>query len=215
LAVTLRAAQPSDAPFLAWIVLAAGRSHVATSFWDLLLDRPGDGAVRAFLERMLLAPHRSWWHHAHFLVAERDGEPGAALCGFSHEDPEVEAPAAAVSRALAAHGVSRATAEAGFARAAPFMLCTMEPLPGAWVVENVATHPDHRRQGLADALLEEMLGRGLARGHALAHLTLFIGNTPAQRAYERRGFRVAHERRDPRFEAAVGCPGLARMECAL
>jgi ribosomal protein S18 acetylase RimI-like enzyme len=213
--VALRAARPSDAAFLAWVVLAAGRSHVATSFWDLLLGRPGDPAVRAFLERLLLAPRRSWWHHAHFLVAERDGEPAAALSAFSPDDPEVEAPGAAVGRALAAHGVPEAVAEAGFARAAPFMLCTMEPLHGAWLVENVATHPDHRRLGLVDALLGEVLERGRAAGHALSHLTLFIGNTPAQRAYERRGFRVTRERRDSRFEAAVGCPGLARMECAL
>ena len=212
MAVAIRPARPDDAAFLAGVVLAAGRSHVATSFWDLLLDRPGDAAVQAFLERLLLASRRSWWHHAHFLVAERDGVPAAALSGFANDDPEVEAPAPAVGRALEAHGVARAAAEAGFARAAPFMLCTLEPAAGSWLVENVATHPGHRRHGLADALVAEVLERGRARGHALAQLSLFIGNTPAQRAYERHGFRVVAERRHPRFEAVVGCPGLARME---
>ena len=42
-----------------------------------------------------------------------------------------------------------------------------------------------------------------------------IGNTSAQYAYERVGFRIVSEKRHPDFEAAIGCPGLAKMECPL
>jgi ribosomal protein S18 acetylase RimI-like enzyme len=212
---TLRPAHPDDAPLLSWVILAAGRSHVATSFWDLLLDRPSDGTICAYLDRLVLAPRRSWWHHETFLVAEAGGEPAAALSGFAPDDPGMEAPALSVSGALAAQGVARADAEAGFARAAPFLACTLEPAPGAWVVENVAARPAHRGRGLGDALVEEVLARGRARGHRLAQLTLFIGNERAQRLYERHGFRIAVERRHPAFEAAIGCPGLARMQRVL
>jgi ribosomal protein S18 acetylase RimI-like enzyme len=208
----IRSARSDEVPFLAWVVLAAGRSHVATSFWDLLLARPGDTEVGRLLEQLLRAPSRSWWHPAHFLVAERAGEPAAALSGFAPDDPGVEAPPAAVRRALAAHGLAGGDAAAAFARAAPFLTCTLEPSPGAWVVENVATRAAHRRRGLADGLLEAILDAGRARGHELAQLTLFLGNAPAQRVYERHGFRIVAERRHPEFEAAVGCPGLARME---
>ena len=40
---------------------------------------------------------------------------------------------------------------------------------------------------------------------------LLIGNEPARRAYLKHGFRHADEKRDPEFEAAVGCPGLERL----
>jgi ribosomal protein S18 acetylase RimI-like enzyme len=214
--IRVRPATRADAPFLAWAVLAAGRSHVATSFWDLFLDHPGDAAVEAFLaQRLLLAPWRSWWHPAHFLVAEVDGEPAAALSGFAPGDPDVRAPQAALLDAFRAHGGDAAAFAAGIARASPFFTCTLDPSAGAWLVENVATRPGFRRRGLTARLVTEILARGRGAGHALAQLTLFVGNTPAQRAYEQAGFAIASERRHPEFEAAIGCPGLARMQRAL
>lgn len=212
---SLRAAQAPDAAFLARVILAAGRSHVATSFWDLLLDRPGDAAVCAYLERLVLAPRRSWWHYRNFLVAESDGEPAAALSGFAPVDPEIEAPEPAVVRALGGQGMTPASVETAIRRASPFFTCTQTPTTGAWVVENVATRPEHRRRGHVAALLPRILEEGRDRGYEIAQLTIFIGNDPARRAYEQAGFRVASEKRHPEFEAAIGCPGLARMECPL
>jgi ribosomal protein S18 acetylase RimI-like enzyme len=211
--IRIRTATPADAPFLGWIVLAAGRSHVATSFWDLLLDRPGDAAIESFLsERFLTAPWRSWWHHAHFLVAEVDGEPAAALSGFAPFDPAVREPEAALTDAVHAHGWDDARLGAGIERASPFFTCMMEPDRGTWLVENVATLPAFRRRGLVAALLEEVLARGRAAGHDTAQLTLFVGNRSAQFAYERAGFAITKQRTHPVFEAAIGCPGLARMQ---
>jgi ribosomal protein S18 acetylase RimI-like enzyme len=56
-----------------------------------------------------------------------------------------------------------------------------------------------------------VLDEGRRRGHALAQLTILLGNAPAQRAYEKLGFKRAEERRHPDFEAAIGCPGLGRL----
>jgi ribosomal protein S18 acetylase RimI-like enzyme len=208
---TIRPATPRDGAFLAWVCLAAGRSHVATSFWDLLLATQ-DGDLHAYLERLLLAPQRSWWHHAHFLIAEVDGEPAAALSGFAPEDPGVAQPEKAVLEAARDHGLDEASLAAGMTRAAPFFSCTTSPSPGAWLVENVATLPAFRRRGLVAELVPGILDRGRAAGHGLAQLTIFIGNSAAQRVYERAGFELVSEKRHPDFEKAIGCPGLARME---
>ena len=40
-----------------------------------------------------------------------------------------------------------------------------------------------------------------------AQIGVFIGNEPARRAYLKAGFEVVGEKRDPDFEAAMGCPG--------
>ena len=61
-----------------------------------------------------------------------------------------------------------------------------------------------------DRLLGEILERGAIAGHRLAQITYFIGNEPARRVYEKRGFRVHVARRSPEFEAALGAPGLER-----
>lgn len=210
----IRPATRSDAPFLAWTILAAGRSHVASSFWDLLLDRPGDPAIEAFLaERLVLAPWRSWWHHSHFWVVEVDGEPAAALSGFAVGDPEVRPPDAALLAALEGHGWDANALAEGLRRASPFFTCTTEADPAAWIVENVATRPEFRRRGLLARLLPEALGRGRAGSLPFADLSLFVGNTAAQRAYEAAGFAILDERRHPDFAAAIGCPGIARMRC--
>ena len=83
------------------------------------------------------------------------------------------------------------------------------------MVESVATRPEARGLGLAHELVERVLEEGRRRGHRAAQLSLLIGNAPAQRVYERFGFAIAAEKRDAAFEAALGCPGIARMMCAL
>jgi ribosomal protein S18 acetylase RimI-like enzyme len=95
-------------------------------------------------------------------------------------------------------------------RALTILNISMQHEQGAWVVESVATRPEFRRRGLIDLLMDEMLERGRARGATTVDIGVFIGNDPAQRAYEKHGFRVVDEKRNAAFEAVYGTPG-ARM----
>jgi len=110
--------------------------------------------------------------------------------------------------------VERLLVEA-IARATPFFGCMHETPPGAWLVESVATRPEARGQGLGAALVEHVLGDGRRRGHSDAKLSLMIGNSAAQRLYERAGFAITAEKRDAALDAAIGCPGVAQMSCPL
>jgi len=205
---TVRRATPDDAPFLAWVVLASARSHLPRGFWDLLVPE-GEAERLAFAERLLLAEEPSWWHWSLFWIAEREGRPGAALSGF---DPtQLAPPNASVPAAAGACGMGREQLAAAFARCAPAFACFHEPTPGAWIVESVATRPEARGAGLGAALVEHVLAEGREQGHSLAQLSLMIGNAPAQRLYERHGFAISAEKRDPGFENALGCPGIALM----
>ena len=47
------------------------------------------------------------------------------------------------------------------------------------------------------------------------HAVSALGNEAAQRAYEKAGFRVVEERKDPAFEALLGAAGFARLTVAL
>jgi len=210
--VEIRRARPDDVPFLAWAVLTAARSHLPRGFWDLFVP-DGEEDRLAFASDLLLANEPSWWHWSLFWIAEQGGRPGATLSGF---DPtQVVAANLAVPEVALARGFDRERLAAAFARCAPLFACFHEPGPGAWIVESVATRPEARGAGLASALIERVLAEGRAAGHAIAQLSLMIGNTPAQRVYERAGFGVTAEKRRPEFEAALGCPGLAQMTCRL
>ena len=60
-----------------------------------------------------------------------------------------------------------------------------------------------------------VLNQGKERGFRQAQLSIYMGNTPAQRAYEKLGFKIIDEWRDPYFEKQIGSPGMARMVCPL
>ena len=80
-----------------------------------------------------------------------------------------------------------------------------------WIVEWVALRPAARGKGVAAKLIQAILERGRMAGFRKAQITHLIGNTPAQRTYERAGFVAVDEKRDAQFEAIVGAPGTARM----
>lgn len=205
----LRPATPDDRAFLAWVMLAASRSHLPRGIWDLMVGGE-DASVLAFLERLVNSEVPTFCHHGRFLIAEVDGVPAAALSGYSGADGpgplgEIEA------KAYQDLGWSEDALIAANARVSEIAPCFPEQPPDAWIVEWVATRPEFRRRGLVHSLLESMLARGRSAGWRRAQISILIGNTPAQCAYERVGFRILDERRSAVFAARVGCPGIARL----
>ena len=61
-------------------------------------------------------------------------------------------------------------------------------------IQNVATHPQHRRQGLAVSLLTNRLERAKATGAVISLLEVRVGNTGAIRLYEQLGYRQTGRR---------------------
>jgi len=209
----IRNAAPTDVPFLSWVVLAASRSHLPRGAFDLLLPQ-SETERRRFVSALLVA-RPSWCHHAIFRIAEVGGEAAAALAAYPVSGGGLSPPEQILPEVARAEGWSEARLSEAFGAMAPFLGCVPEEDPAAWAVEWVATDPDFRRRGLVARLLDEVLEDGRRHGHRRAQLLILLGNTPAQRAYEKAGFRIVDERRTPEFEAALGCPGLARMEAPL
>jgi translation initiation factor 4G len=208
---TIRDARADDAAFVAWVQQEAARSHLPRGFFDLAFPGPDEDRLR-IIRRMACAEAKSFCHWSGFLVAEVDGKPAAGLSGYEKASvaagTELEA---AMREALSAERWTHEQAGAMQQRISPFLTCIPETPDDLWVVEWVATRPEHRGKGLIKALLEAILSRGRERGYARSQIGVMIGNTPAQRAYEGAGFRVVDEKRHPDFEAALGCPGIRRM----
>lgn len=208
---SIRPAVEADVPLIAWVQQEAARSHLPVGFWDLAL--PGPDAERLRIVGLICkASTESFCHWSRFLVAEADGHPAAALSAYTK--PSVAAGSAlfeAMGKAFDAEGWSPEQREAMGARIAPFLNCIPETAEDAWVIEWVATRPEYRGKGLVRGLLHAILDRGRAQGHTQAQIAVLIGNTPAQRAYEGVGFRVADEKTHPDFERAFGCPGIRRL----
>ncbi len=205
-------AQPEHAPFIAWVILEAFRSHLERGFWDHLIGG-SDESIIPYLETLTTTEARHWVHHSLFLVAEVDGGPASALSGYFEEEH---------GGGRLREGILEADAKTGrvpnperLARAMTIMAVVPEHPPGAWIVEDVATLPEFRRRGMIDRLMPEILDRGRARGATTADISVFIGNDNAQRAYEKHGFQVVGEKRDEAFEAVYKTPGIRTLRRSL
>jgi translation initiation factor 4G len=205
----IRAARAAEAPFLAEVLRMAGRGHLPRGAWDLIF--PDAYECQRGLERLAGGGLRSWCHHSLFQVADRGGEACAALVAFEPEElGEVSLGKAMFDVFQSLAWTPERIAAVG-PRLAPYLRCFPDMPPGSWIIENVGTRSDHRRQGLVHALLERALETGRSRGHRRAQISCLIGNLPAQRAYEKAGFAVVEERVDPEFERQLGAPGFSRM----
>ena len=208
--VTSREANAEDAPFLAWVMLTAARSHCKLCFWDLAFPGP-DPQRLDYVAAMADADPTSFTHYSGFLIAESDGQPVAGLSGYDPSVKGLDGFVASMGTVLDRTGWSPEHQTMLFERTAPTMTCTPESVEGAWVIEWVATKPEARGKGVARTLLLEILERGRADDFRRSQIAYLIGNTPAVTAYERVGFEHLDEKRDPSFEAAFGSPGIARM----
>jgi len=206
-------AKAEHAPFIAWVILAAFRSHLERGFWDHLLGGSDEQLLR-YLEALTTTEELHWVHHSIFLVAEVDGRPAAALSGYFEQE---HSSGNQLERAmvLAGQAAGMAPKADSLARAMTVMHVVPEHVAGAWIVESVATAPEFRRRGLLDGLMAAILERGRERGTTIADISVLIGNDAAQRAYEKAGFRTTAEKRHPEFEAVYGTPGIRTLRRGL
>ena len=72
--------------------------------------------------------------------------------------------------------------------------CNYWLVAGELHVHAIATHPDHRRSGIAGELLAYALDDGRANHCTIATLEVRRGNKPAIALYERAGFVTVHVR---------------------
>ncbi len=210
----IRPATPDDARFLAWVIHAAGRSHLPTGIWDIALP----GADEDRLDVLAAITTTRLLHFAHwtrFLVCEVDGASVAALSAYEAEEFGGDKLGLAMNEAFTTLGWGQDEMLAVLRRMAPFASLHFPTPANLWIVEWVATLPEYRGRGLVGALLLEIFEAGREAGFAKSQIGYFLGNTPAKNAYEKVGYRYVDEYRHSDWEAALGCPGVARMHLDL
>jgi len=198
-------------PFIAWVALEAFRSHLPQGFWDFMLHDLDEAGKLRQLEALVATEQRHWSHYSTFLVAEVEGQPVSALCAYFEEELGGPTIRIAITQANEKTGRTEEQTAAGFGRAMSIMSVAPEHVPGAWIVENVATLPDFRRKGLSERLMSAILDRGRAAGATTADISVFIGNDGAQRGYEKCGFEVVGDKLDAEFEGVYKTPGVRTL----
>lgn len=205
----IRPARTDDAGFIARNILASQRGPLPRGWFDIALgwDEP---QCFAFIERIATARVPSWWHVSQFIIAEVDGNPAAALCALPASGTGAAAKAA-IEAVAAESRLGASDVDAIFKRGAYTRNCWVQGGEGDWLIEHVATRPECRGRGLAQALIDHALAAGARAGFARASISFLIGNEAAERCYAKAGFAFAEQKRDPAFEALTGSPGFRRF----
>jgi ribosomal protein S18 acetylase RimI-like enzyme len=207
--IELRNGLSEDADFLAKITLYSSRGSVGWGVYDVLFPVSDEELLRR-LAALCVTTSVSFHHHSQRLVATVDDIPAASLTGFTSGEE------ARSARALAnAEVFTPAELESMTSRRAAIDKCIIYAQPGTLVIENVGTLPQYRRLGLQDRLLKAVLENGRQAGHTRAGVSVAIDNQPAQLAYEKIGFQVVAEKRDPFFAEVMRSPGMRYLELSL
>lgn len=211
-------AREEHIPFIAWVVLTAKRAHLGRCLLDFFVEGAEADRLR-FTEGLAGSSARHFMHYSRFIVAEVDGAPAAALSGYFVEECGLAEYLAGMNEAGSRFGMTDEMRQAAWqrcsVRAKAASHCQPQRAPGAWIVESVATRPEHRRHGLVDTLLSEIADVGRRRGAVVAEVGVHIGNDTAQRAYEKAGFSIVEELRHPEYQAVLGCPGVRELRKAI
>jgi len=205
----IRAATPEDAEFLARIILIAGRAHVRRGIWEVVLGGTEEDCLR-FLKLLVATDPPHLFHYSSFIIAEVGRRPAAALGGYDPTKKGYNALTLAVREVQRAMRSveTHAPPETG---AQKVLDCVPDTVEGAWVIDSVAALPRYRRQGIVSRLLEEILEKGRRGGFKKAQVNIYIGNIPAQKAYEKFGFKIHEGKHSASFEEEIGSPGMASL----
>jgi GNAT superfamily N-acetyltransferase len=209
--IETRPATADDAPFLAWVMQEAARSHLEKGVWDLAF--PGEDEPRLeILAKVITTEKIHFAHFSRFRVLELDGEPAAALSAYEYSQHGMEHLTLGMAEAFSELGWSPEEMLAVGERSASFAATGYPNPEGLWIVEWVATRPEFRGRALIRRLLFEILEEGRDQGFEKAQIGYLLGNTRAKSAYEGAGFKWVDEHCHPDFEEDYGTPGIARMQ---
>ncbi len=164
MSTAFRPARPSDAAFVGWVQVVAARGHQARGWFDIVLERDEAFCV-AFAAKLAVAKAKSWWHYSFVTIAEVDGAPAAAACAYPDSAPYMVS-SEAMAEASDKMGLSKAEQDQLWPRGS-FILSATSGEDDCWTIENVATRPEFRGRGVAQALIGHMLeGDAAARADA-------------------------------------------------
>lgn len=207
--IKIRAARADDADFLSWLILTAGRAHVKKGIWEVILGMPEEQCLY-FLKLLSVTKIPHYFHYSCYLLADVEGCPVAGLGGY---DPAISGNPALWKVLPEVFQEVRGSSPDAYMNGSPprILNCIPASVKGAWVIDSVAAVHEFRRKGIVSKLLKEILLKGRQQGFKSAQINIYIGNVAAQRLYEKHGFKILDEIRDPYFETQIGSPGMARM----
>ena len=213
--IAIRAAISDDADFLAWAILTAARGNLTKpSVWEQLISGSQQDRV-TLLADLIVAEPSCIAHFEGFVIAEHQGLPIAAACGYIAAEKTPEAFTSALLSVVEKAGWGHQQQLELLEGFKVFSRCLPMGHQRNWVLEYIATKPDYRGSGVTGELLKDLLECGREAGATTAQVAYFVGNEAAKKSYTKLGFIKTHEILDSEFESQYGVPGVVHMNLDL
>jgi len=205
--VTIRSANKEDSHFLAQILYIASRSHLDESPWCKIFDETKERTL-VLLSKITQNSALPWSYFSNFWIAEVDGIPAAAMCGFIPAEAKPLMPVdSELGIAKNEFDYSDDHLSAISQRLHIATLGMPDDLPDIWAIESIAVLPEFQGQGLIDHLFKKLFIIGQEKGFKQVQVLCLIGNDCGQRAFERNGFSVLTQKTNHSFNELFGTPG--------
>ncbi|MEW9622755.1 GNAT family N-acetyltransferase [Rhodanobacter geophilus] len=201
--VQFRAATPQDVEAAVPLIHSSGPAA-----FDHVFTLPGRGDAQAFLRHAFVdgAGEFGWRNH---VVGELEGMVVAVGAGYGGETA-LAFTLAAARQILRHYGLRHAPGV--IARGLRVERVMPPPSRGMHYLAHLGVSPALRGQGIGQALIEELIRRGVQAGRRRMVLDVAVSNPRAQALYGRLGFAVTGERRSALANAQGTVPDHRRME---
>jgi ribosomal protein S18 acetylase RimI-like enzyme len=206
----IRKAVPEDGAFLADMIMMGGRNHISRAILEYLLGgKPND--CMTFLQMLLITSSPHLFHHSCYLIAENSDGPVAVMGGYDPKTMGYQVLQASIPEVSPILGWSEAEQNLVKERTDKLTPCMPAVIDGAVMIDRGATREDARRQGAASQLIEAIIAEAGEKGFSKVQVTVYIGNEPAIKLYEKAGFTISEEKSDEFFERVIGAPGMVSL----
>ena len=213
--ISIRDATADDADFLAWAILTAAHGHIQKpSVWERVFSG-SEEERKILLAKLVVAEPRCIAHYEGFVIAEQNGFPIAAACGYIPAERSPEAFTTALLTVVEDAGWNHQQQVDLLQGFDVFSRCLPMGYEREWVLEYIATQPDFRGTGVTTELLKDLLECGREEGIEKAKVAYFMGNEAAKKSYRKLGFNEVYEKVDSEFEEQYGVPGVVHMSLDL
>ncbi len=148
-----REAEAADATDIARLCYLAGKSHVETSIYDIMIDGPSGMTENrvSSLARIIASEKPSWLSYKHYRVIDLDGRLASGLATFTTE----QAGNRELGKAMMDVGWGVRDMLSMSRRLKVWSKADPGREPGFLIIENVATFEEFRGGGFTSTLLQE------------------------------------------------------------
>jgi ribosomal protein S18 acetylase RimI-like enzyme len=214
--VTARRATNADLDFIAWCNIEASSPSPEFCYWDPLVAHTGTD-TRTFVREVLAQDALAWGRITDFWLIEQNRTPVAGGSAFEMDAQDF--------RPLRLNKMAGVAQKLGWSDEAlgQFMGIYTGVWPDAhdatlaphapWILECIAVVPEARGRGVAGRLLAALIAEGCRRGHSHAGISVTNGNAPAERAYEKHGFKLHIQYGADYFDDAYPGSTKFRIKC--